>query len=392
MGLLRKEGCCWEHCALQGFLQVPGIDYFNTFAPVAKLASICTTLAQAAALDWEIHQINIKGAYLNRKLTLDKKIYMFQPPGYPAPNSSGKVCGLVKTLYSLKQLGCCWYQKPIKIMLDKLGFLRCNVDQAVFLCRDREPTIIVLVHVDDCTIAATSMDLIVNFKESIKEHVKITALGELHWLLGIEVCRDHEAHSIHLSQCSYIDSILCCYGFQDLKPVSTPMETHICLSSSQSPSTTAKFVQMRNVPYHEAVGSLMYASLRTQPDIAFAIQTVSCFSTKPNPAHWEAIKRICWYLKGTMELWLLFGRGDCDLAGYADADGSMAEDHHAILGYAFLLHGGAVLWSAKCQEIVSLSTTESEYVALTHAAKEALWLRSLITQLFPSVLNPTTLF
>jgi hypothetical protein len=127
---------------------------------------------------------------------------------------------------------------------------------------------------------------------------------------------------------------------------------------------------MCDVPYHEAVGSLMYASLGTQPDILFAVQTVSCFSTKPGPAHWEAVKRIFCYLKGTIELWLSFGRGSRDLTGYADADGSMAEDCHAISGYAFLLHSGAVSWSAKQQEIISLSTTESEYVALTHAAKE----------------------
>jgi hypothetical protein len=116
------------------------------------------------------------------------------------------------------------------------------------------------------------------------------------------------------------------------------------------------------------------------------------FLHQTGPAHWEAIKRIFCYLKGTIELWLLFGRGSRDLTGYADVDGSMAEDHHAISGYTFLLHSGTVLWSAKQQEIILLSTTESEYVALTHAAKEALWLHSLITQQFPSVLGPTILF
>jgi hypothetical protein len=209
--------------------------------------------------------------------------------------------------------------------------------------------------------------------------------------LGIEIHCDHETHSTHLSQCLYLDSIIHHYGFEDLKPVSTPMETHTQLSSSQSPSTTAKFAQMCDVPYHEAVGSLMYASLGTRPDITFAVQTVLYFSTKPGPAHWEAIKRIFCYLKGMIELWLSFWRGSCDLTGYANANGSMAEDLHAISGYAFLLHGGAVLWCAKQQEIILLSTTESEYVALTHTAKEALWLRSLITQLFPSVLDPTIL-
>jgi len=149
---------------------------------------------------------------------------------------------------------------------------------------------------------------------------------------------------------------------------------------------------MRDVPYHEAVGSLMYAALGTRPDIAFAVQTVSRFSTKPGSTPWEAVKRIFRYLKGTTDLWLTYGISKMDLTGYADADGSMAEDRHAISGYAFMIHGGAVSWSTKRQEIIALSTTEAEYVAITHAAKEALWLRSLLSQLFDIVLDSTTLF
>jgi hypothetical protein len=195
-----------------------------------------------------------------------------------------------------------------------------------------------------------------------------------------------------LSQRSYIDSILRRYGFDDAKPVSTPMDVNIRLTSAQSPSTTEEFAKMRNIPYHEAVGSLMYASLGTRPDITFAVQTVSRFSSKPGIAHWEAVKRIFRYLKGTRDLWLTYGNTVKELEGYADADGSMAEDRKAISGYAFLVNGGAVSWSTKRQEIISLSTTESEYVAAVHAAKEALWLRSLIFTLFGIDIPATTLF
>ena len=222
--------------------------------------------------------------------------------------------------------------------------------------------------------------------------MEITDLGELHWLLGIEVRRVREQRRLYLSQRSYIDSILRRYGFQDLKPVSIPMDPNVRLSSAQSPSTSHAFARMRDVPYHEAVGSLMYAALGTRPDIAYAVQSVSRFSSRPGEAHWEAVKRIFRYLKGSADLWLAYGGEARELTGYADADGSMAEDRHAISGYTFILNGGAISWSAKRQEIISLSTTESEYVAVTHAAKEALWLRSLLTQLFPSALTPTTLF
>jgi hypothetical protein len=253
-------------------------------------------------------------------------------------------------------------------------------------------TIIVVIHVDDCTIAASTLSLVVAFKQQIAQHVEITDLGELHWLLGIEIKLDRDRRTIHLSQHSYIDSIIARYNFQDLKPASTPMETSIRLSTSQAPATTLEIAKMRDIPYLEAVGSLMYASLGTRPDISFAVQTVSRFSKNPGLAHWDAVKRVFRYLKGTADLWLSYGVVKDRLVGYADADGSMAEDRHAISGYAFMLHGGAVSWSAKRQEIVSLSTTESEYVAVTHAAKEALWIRSLLSQLFPGKLDPTTLF
>ena len=116
----------------QGFSQVPGVDYFDTFTPVARLASICAVLSMAAVHDLELHQVDIKGAYLNGKLTTDKVIYMKQPPDYPAPNSKGQVCRLLKTLYGLKQSGRCWYQRLVEILVEFLGFLRCEVDQAVF--------------------------------------------------------------------------------------------------------------------------------------------------------------------------------------------------------------------------------------------------------------------
>jgi hypothetical protein len=374
---------------------VPGVDYFDTFAPVAKLTSIRTVLAMAAKLDYELHQIDIKSAYLNGELTKEENIYMRQPPGYPAPNSPGKVCHLLKTLYGLKQSGRRWYQKLVEILVSRLAFVRSDVDQAVFYRHDGHKghaTIIIVVHVDDCTIAASTLSLVVAFKREIAQYVEITDLGELHWLLGIEIRRDRDRRTIHLSQRSYLDSILARYSLQDLKPVSTPMETSARLSSSQAPATTLEIAKMRDVPYLEAVGSLMYASLGTRPDISFAVQTVSRFSKNPGLAHWDAVKQIFRYLKGTAELWLTFGEVKGDLVGYADADGSMAKDRHAISGYAFMLYGGAVSWSAKRQEIVSLSTTESEYVAITHAAKEGLWIKSLLSQLFPGKLDPTTLF
>jgi len=166
------------------------------------------------------------------------------------------------------------------------------------------------------------------------------------------VHQNHEAGTIHLSQCAYLDSILRRYHLTDLKPLSMPMDTQVQLTSEHAPATPAEFAAMRNVPYREAVGALNWAALATHPNIAFTVTMVTRFAANPGPVHWEAVKRIFRYLAGTWELWLSYGETRHALKGYADVDGSMAEDWRAISGYAFLINRGAVSWSSKHQEIV----------------------------------------
>jgi transposase InsO family protein len=377
----------------QGFSQVGGVDYDDTYAPVAKLASSRAIIAMANRLRLELHQVDIKGAYLNGVLGANEVLYMQHPPGYKAVDAGTRVLRLVKTLYGLKQSGRRWYQKLTSIFTS-LGFSQCQVDQAVFYKMNAAArvTTVVAVHVDDCTIAASTPELVADLKDGLRKHVEVTDLGQLHWMLGIEVRRDREANTIHLSQRAYIDSILRRYHLNDLKPLSTPMDTQVRLTSEHAPASAAEFAAMRDVPYREAVGALNWAALSTRPDIAFAVATVARFAANPGPVHWEAVKRIYRYLAGTRELWLTYGEMQRALEGYTDADGSMAEDRRAITGYAFLIDGGAVSWSSKRQEIISLSTTESEYVAATHGMKEALWLRTLLSDIFGSLADATTMF
>ncbi len=377
---------------VQGFSQVEGVDYFNTYAPVARLVSSCTVITMANCLGLELHQVDIKGAYLNGKLMADEVLYMRHPPGY-REDASGHVLRLCKSLYRLKQASRRWYQKFTSI-LSTLGFQQCKVDQAVFFkhCKAPRIFIVIAVHVDDCMITASSVAAVNAFKARLRKHVEVMDLSELHWMLGIEVRRDHAGGTVHLSQRSYIDSILRRYSFNNVKPVSTPFNTQVRLTLEQAPADAAEFAVMRDMPYHKAVGVLNWAALATHPDIAFAVATVARFSANPGMAHWVAVKRIFCYLMGTHDLWLMYGETCRTLVGYADADGSMTEDCHAITGYAFLIDGRAVSWSLKKQEIVSLSTTESEYIAATHGMKEALWLCNLLAKAFEPIADATTLF
>lgn len=239
-----------------------------------------------------------------------------------------------------------------------------------------------MAHVDDFTIAAAKPAFIKATKDGLRKHLDIHDMGEIHWMLGLEITRNRELRTLSISQRSYIDSIVSRYGFEDAKPLSIPIVANSTLSQNDCPTTTVDIGKMAGRPYREAVGSLMYAAVGTRPDISFAVGQVAHFSDNPGPAHWEAVKRIFCYLKGTRDYWLVYGEKEHSISGYTDADGMSNEDRHAISGYAFLIDGGAVSWSSKRQSIVTLSTAEAEYVAATHAAKEAVWLREFISEVY----------
>jgi hypothetical protein len=262
----------------------------------------------------------------------------------------------------------------------------------VFTAQVGTDLLILAVHVDDCILTGSSASLIEEYKGKLNNEYALTDLGPVHWLLGIKVTRDREERTISLSQSAYIDTILARFSLSDAKPVSSPMLPGASFSKKDCPTSPQEVARMHKVPYREAIGSLMYASVATRPDITSAVSFLSQFLENPGEAHWEAAKRVFRYLSGTRDLALTYGRDRHNLLGYTDADGSSQEHRRAISGNAFLIDGGAVSWSSKKQELVTLSTAEAEYVAATHAAKEAIWLRRLIGTLTLSTSKATTLF
>ena len=170
------------------------------------------------------------------------------------------------------------------------------------------------------------------------------------------------------------------------------MDPHVQLSMSQSPKTTANIAFIKQVPYCSALGSLMYLAVGTRPDIAFAISTLVQFTENPGPMHWEALKRVYCYLVGMKKWSLTYGTERKGLIGYTDADSASQEHRHVILGHAFLIDRGAISWSLRKQELVTLSTTEAEYIAVTHTAKEIIWLHRLIGEMFRPLKSPTILY
>jgi hypothetical protein len=205
----------------RGFTQIYGVDYFDTYSPVAKMASFRTILAIAARNDWDIESFDFNGAYLNGTLSEDEEIYMQEPPGYETQGEHS-VKRLHKSLYGLKQAGRKWYEALSRALAD-LGFRASTADPGVFLTKSDNHTLILTIHVDDCILTGSSPELISKYKQKFNDRYTLTDLGPVHWFLGIKITRDRSARTISLSQTSYIDSILARFGLSDAKPYGTPM-------------------------------------------------------------------------------------------------------------------------------------------------------------------------
>jgi hypothetical protein len=285
----------------------------------------------------------------------------------------------LRGLYGLRQSGRVWYQTLAKAF-KLLGFDVCAVDHAVFVSRKPEVKVIVAASTDDLLMISECLKRLEAVKRGLENHFEMTDLGEARWLLGVEIRRDRAKRTLSLSQGAYVQTILGRFNLENANPVTSPMDPGIHLSKSQSPSTEEEKEDMANVPYRELIGSLMYAAVATRPDIAHAVTALSQFLENPGRAHWHAAQRVLKYLKGTADFGLSYGIADGvgmpegKPMGYTDADFASQEHRHSVSGYAFLMHGGAVSWSSKTQAVIALSSTEAEYIASTHAAKEAKWL------------------
>ena len=237
----------------------------------------------AAHQDWNIDAFDFNSAYLNGELGEDKEIYMEEPPGYET-SGEDSIKRLQKAIYRLKQAGQKWYDALTHVLTD-IGFRVSSADPGVFVACKGEHILILAAHVDDCIITRSSPRLIQDFKQKLNDCYALTDLRPVNWLLGIKVTRDQEAQTILLSQKGYISSILAQFNLQDAKAVNTPMLPSATYSKEDCPANDTKHACMARVPYHEAIGSLMYASVATHPDITFAVSTLSQFLDNPGEAH-----------------------------------------------------------------------------------------------------------
>uniref|UniRef100_A0A2N9FRN5 CCHC-type domain-containing protein n=1 Tax=Fagus sylvatica TaxID=28930 RepID=A0A2N9FRN5_FAGSY len=366
----------------KGYSQRHGIDYDEVFSPVVRHTSIRAVLALVADQDLELEQLDVKTAFLHGNL--EEEIFMEQPEGFKQPGTENLVCRLKKSLYGLKQSPRQWYKRFDSYMI-QIGYTRCEYDCCVYVrILEDGSYIFLLLYVDDMLIAAKSMCEVNRLKSLLHKEFEMKDLGAAKKILGMEIRRDREARKLWLSQKNYIRKVLEKFSMLDAKPVSTPLANHFRLSGSQCPKNEEEIENMSKVPYASAVGCLMYAMVCTRPDLAHAVSTVSRYMANPGREHWNAVKWIFRYLKGTAEHGILFSRqpGTNSVVGYVDADyAGEVDDRRSTTGYVFTLSGGPICWKSTLQSIVAMSTTEAEYMAVAEAAKEALWLKGLVKEL-----------
>lgn len=368
----------------KGYSQRKGFDYDETYAPVAKGATVRVLLAVANQMRYHIHQMDVKTAFLNGKLT--EEIFMRQPEGLE-PTDPGLVCRLKKSLYGLKQAPRSWNSEFHNFIL-QLGFQRSNTDSCLYWRRQGNEVVYLLLYVDDIILVSSRLDLIAEIKKKLSSKFEMTDIGEMKTFLGLKIDRDRRKGLLKISQPKYIADLLRRFGMNDCKPTTTPLEPNLKLERCKGESLTTE-------PYRELIGCLSYLALSSRPDICAAVNFFSKFQSAPTDAHWSNLKRILRYLKGTANHGLVFQRQQASkpLEGYADADwGNDPDDRRSISGNVFQVFGGTVSWMTRKQATVALSSTEAEYVSLSNAMCEAIWLRNLILELGVKLQHPVPLF
>ena len=355
---------------VKGFRQREGIDYQEVFAPVSKYSTLRAILAVAAAEDLEIHQLDIKTAFLNGDLEED--VWCEQPPGYE--NGEGLACHLRKSLYGLKQAPRAWHLR-LKAELETFGFTESSADPGLYIKTNGDMPIYLLIYVDDIGLISKDTKELNATKAKIMETFEARDLGSCTYFLGMDIIRDRENRSITLAQHRLTNDLLTKYNMLEAKSLSTPLSVATKLTKE------GDILDPSEYPYAQLVGSLMYLSICTRPDISQAVGALARYMAKPTMAHWQAAKGVLRYLAGTADYGIVF-TGGTGLETYCDADyAGDIDSRRSTTGYVFILNGGAISWSSRLQQTVAASTTEAEYMAAAATIKEALWMRRLLTEL-----------
>ena len=366
----------------KGYVQRHGVDYDDVFAPVARIETIRLVMAIAASKGWEIHYLEVKTAFLHGDLK--EEVYVApQPEGFKVKGEKDKVYTLRKALYGLRQAPRAWNVKLNKI-LRNLGFIRCAKEASLYRKEDERGLLIVCVYVDDLLVTGASFKSIVEFKKKMATKFEMSDLGLLTYYLGIEVHQLEQG--IVLTQDRYAQKVLEEASMQACNLSHVPMDLNVKLpKASQETSINEK-------EYRRSIGCLRYL-LHTRPDLSFSVGVLSRYMQEPKDSHGVALKQVLRYLRGTCSLGLMFSRSSrLKLVGFSDSSHNVdVDDGRSTTGHVFYLDESPITWYSQKQEIVALSSCEAEFMAATEAAKQAIWLQELLSEVMGEICAKVTI-
>ncbi|KAI3769208.1 hypothetical protein L6452_00308 [Arctium lappa] len=348
------------------YRQEEGMDYDETYAPVARIEAIHMFLAYAAHKNFTVFQMDVKTAFLND--ILKEEVYVSQPEGFVNPDKPDHVYILDKALYGLKQAPRAWYDVLSKFLV-KSGFSKGKIDTTLFIKKEKTDIILIQIYVDDIIFGSTNPKYCKNFSNLMVSRFQMSMMGEMNFFLGLQV--KQLSTGIFINQSKYILDILRKYKMEDCKSIGTPMAPGTKIHTDHS----GKSVDVRT--YRGMIGSLMYLT-SSRPDIMFSTCLCSRYQAAPKESHLAAVKRIFRYLKGTADLGLWYPKDTgFQLTAYSDADhaGCML-DRKSTSGHIQFLGDKLVSWASKKQLCVSTSTGEAEYVAAASCCSQVLWMRT----------------
>nr|CAD39343.2 OSJNBa0094O15.12 [Oryza sativa Japonica Group] len=328
----------------QGFTQVEGLDFGETFAPVARLEAIRILLAFALCFDIKLFQMDVKSAFLNGEIA--ELVFVEQPPGFEDPKNPNHVYKLSKALYGLKQAPRAWYERLRDFLLSK-DFKIGKVDTTLFTKIIGDDFFVCQIYVDDFIFGSTNKVFCKGFGDMMSREFEMSMIEELSFFLGLQIKQLKDGTFV--SQTKYIKDLLKRFGLEDAKPIKTPMATngHLDLDEGGKP------VDLKL--YRSMIGSLLYLTA-SRPDIMFSVCMCARFQAAPKECHLVAVKRILRYLKhsSTIGLWYLKG-AKFKLVGYSDSDYAGCKvDRKSTFGSCQMLGRSLVSWSSKKQNSVAL--------------------------------------
>ncbi|PKU61450.1 Retrovirus-related Pol polyprotein from transposon TNT 1-94 [Dendrobium catenatum] len=365
----------------QGNQQEFGLDYQETFSPVAKLPTIRILFTIALFHSWNVYQLDVANAFLHGDI--NETVYMRQPKGFEDSVQPTHVCRLRKAIYGLRQAPRQWYTTFTTYLLH-IGFQHSQSDPSLLILHRDKLQIYLLVYVDDILITGNDNNKMKELIEQMKHKFTMKDLGLAHQFLGIKI--ESTPDKYFLSQTNYANSIL------------QIAELHKCNSVANPSFSKLPDQQSEDVPcfddllYRKIIGSLQYLTL-TRPDIAYAVNTLSQHMHKPEVVHTIMLKKLLRYIKGTLEFGLPISRSSLQLRTYSDADwASDPVTRKSTTGFCTFLGDTLVSWTVKKQNTVSRSSTESEYRALASATADTIWIKRLIKEFSIDHKNPVDVF